>query len=456
MFCVIPSVFGILYFVHWYRKYTQTEQVDVLKSWLLKYRMYFFAMMIVSSSNFTLFKLLWSRCNSLMKKSSALFNIPLRHDQQVHLMRGKVINVLFEEMPLFLIQMYILFTTDANSNSNNLNRNSQLVVMIALLSTIIGFMMNAVQFCATREKIGESQMRIQNVVVRRPTRNLNILNHTIAKNFGEGHYHCRVFVCPVNKLQEDFILQFFHTDPNESSVKQRISNALHPYCDEKTEIFFIPGHRSIKLMENMLDINSCMDTIDGEFQIVKSMSSTKTKDDMIYIRFPMHAIECAEEFKNLFQSKILDPKSKELEYEKWYNIEQIRQHRGNHYGIDSTVESAKVARASTIESRISSSECALKTNPGNQTALPIKLKQSQVNNMQANMLFEKSYEASFMNLTALEATTNDSIAESKRDPFKSMQTQMGGEIEMIEVGGDGMKMTEPDKYEDEAHGETMF
>ena len=87
--------------------------------------------------------------------------------------------------------------------------------------------------------------------------------------------------------------------------------------------------------------------------------------------------ECAEEFKNLFQSKILDPKSEELEYEKWYNIEQIRQHRGNNYGIDSTVESAKVARASTIGRRISSSECALKTNPENQTALPITLKQSQ-------------------------------------------------------------------------------
>ena len=38
----------------------------------------------------------------------------------------------------------------------------------------------------------------------------------------------------------------------------------------------------------MLDINSCMDTVDGEFQIVKSASSTE--DDIIHIKFPMHAI----------------------------------------------------------------------------------------------------------------------------------------------------------------------
>ena len=85
-------------------------------------------------------------------------------------------------------------------------------------------------------------MRKQNVVVRRPTRNLNILSHTLSKNFGEGHYYCRVFVCPVNKLHEEYILQFYHTDPNESSVKERIFNAVYPYCDEDTQIFFIPGN----------------------------------------------------------------------------------------------------------------------------------------------------------------------------------------------------------------------
>eukprot|EP00493_Phyllostaurus_siculus_P027767 UN28115 len=62
IFCVIPAMFGIIYFVHWYRndvpsyfslmryrKYTQTEEADVLKSWLIQYRAPFFAMMIVSS-----------------------------------------------------------------------------------------------------------------------------------------------------------------------------------------------------------------------------------------------------------------------------------------------------------------------------------------------------------------------------------------------------------------------
>ena len=45
----------------------------------------------------------------------------------------------------------------------------------------------------------------------------------------------------------------------------------------------------ISEMENMLDMNSCMDTVHGEFKLLKSESAT-TEDDMILIKFPMHAI----------------------------------------------------------------------------------------------------------------------------------------------------------------------
>ena len=149
---------------------------------------------------------------------------------------------------------------DSNLNSmiwDDMNRNSQLAVLIALLSTIIGLMVHIFTsnklrilywdecnpilrnarsklltilaiFYLLSENIGESQMRKQNIVVRRPTRNLSILNHTIAKNFGEGYYHCRVFVCSVNQLQDEYVLQFFHTNPSDSAVKQGIRQCFVP------------------------------------------------------------------------------------------------------------------------------------------------------------------------------------------------------------------------------------
>ena len=82
-------------------------------------------------------------------------------------------------------------------------------------------------------------MREQNVLVYRATHNLNILSDTIAKNFSKGHYVCRAFVWSVNTMQNEYMVKLFHSNPNEEEVKDKIFDALSPYCNKDSEIFFI-------------------------------------------------------------------------------------------------------------------------------------------------------------------------------------------------------------------------
>merc|ERR1719273_558075 len=139
--------------------------------------------LIFASSNIGFFKIMWSRCNGLIKSHYQLFNMPLRFDQQVSLMKGKTINVLFEELPLFCLQLYILFTNDVKSNSSDLDQNSHLAIMIALISTVLGLLMNATILCGTRKNAGESRMRKQTVYIKNPKRDLRLISNRIAKSF---------------------------------------------------------------------------------------------------------------------------------------------------------------------------------------------------------------------------------------------------------------------------------
>mgnify|MGYP001179975390 CR=1 FL=1 len=101
-------------------------------------------------------------------------------------------------------------------------------------------------------------MRKQNILIRKPTRDLNILSDTIASSFAQGLFHCRSFVWSENVLQKEYIIQFFHTCPNESDVKQRIVSALREYCDDNTTLFFIPGTKTIikfNIVDDLLSLS---------------------------------------------------------------------------------------------------------------------------------------------------------------------------------------------------------
>ena len=55
----------------------------------------------------------------------------------------------------------------------------------------------------------------------------------------------------------------------------------------------------------------------------------------------------------MFQSKVLDPKSEELERGKWYGIEQIRKHGISRNGSTASMQSLSIRDVSSLKSRTS-------------------------------------------------------------------------------------------------------
>ena len=85
--------------------------------------------------------------------------------------------------------MYILTNLDTDSNESKLDKDSRAAVFIAMIATMVGFLFNSLQVCATRADTGEDELRVQFVHVIRPNRDLRKLTETIARRFGSTVNH---------------------------------------------------------------------------------------------------------------------------------------------------------------------------------------------------------------------------------------------------------------------------
>lgn len=145
-------------------------------------------------------------------------------------MKGKMINVVFEEIPLFAIQILII------THNMNIDRNTQSALLIALGSTILGMVLNTVIWITNEWNSDHSRMRLLYVRVINPTADLRF--HEIGIKRAADLYY-KVFAYRLKKEFKEtvFRMEFAYDPVKVYDIEGRIRGALEKYSDENTQIF---------------------------------------------------------------------------------------------------------------------------------------------------------------------------------------------------------------------------
>lgn len=268
--CLTSALCGLAYFYWWYWDRIKKKPKSILASWLQRYPAEFWIIAVISCANLGFLKIFWSRFSPMC--GYQLTNIPLRGDEKISLLTGKWINVCFEEIPMFLIGLYLLMSEEgASSNSNNLNINTTLSIWISIGTTVAEFLMSVVFYLVARADIWDKHFQSQTVLVYKPTEDLTRVARRISYGFGEKNWMPRVFVweisrkykrnkvsvfcCSEQKREHDMLYQicFYHLYENEQVLREKIIHALEKYLGPDTRIRMIDNLHSQKFIGNILD-----------------------------------------------------------------------------------------------------------------------------------------------------------------------------------------------------------
>jgi len=182
------------------------------------------------------------------------FNMPLLHEQYNELQRGKFINIIVEEIPLFLIQLYFLFYRDVDSNSNESNDNTRLSVIIALVSTWIGLILNILTSLTAQSIVGEREMKRGYIEVEKPTKNLILHTEYFSKAFSDTIFTYKAFVRKSDTVSKKFEIEVLHTLSDEE-FKRRVIKTLARFKRDGTKVYIVVEPEAHQVVQNLIQIN---------------------------------------------------------------------------------------------------------------------------------------------------------------------------------------------------------
>lgn len=201
----------------------------------------------------------------------SFFDMPIRHEQRVALLQGKTINIMFEEVPLFIIQCILMIQASQSEQKNDdkIDANGQITILIALMTSLLGFLLNIITFIANAFNTYEEQMQVQNVLVKNPKSPLILHTGQIASDFSDDLFKYKVFAWKVRgKIYQ---LQFFHgfTDPEE--LHHRIQGCLSRYKGSETTIETIANPEVVQFIDHLVGMSRILGERQGVFEMMDGM-----------------------------------------------------------------------------------------------------------------------------------------------------------------------------------------
>jgi len=225
-------VLSFIALLYWYGVKIR-EGNGALSDWLNNYTNWFRVSVIFGSANVFLMALLYSRVFPFQA-----FYMPISLREERLLMGYKIINALVQEIPMFICQFFMW------QMGKNLDVNTNLAIMIALMSTTLCLFWSASTFLL-RCCLPHQEIAVQWVTVINPTVNLLFKQKTLSDAFanrvlvvwnGIDTFRVRFNYDPSKHSDRDFeaIIRPFVND--ESDVILEVHDEVEKLIDQVTRI----------------------------------------------------------------------------------------------------------------------------------------------------------------------------------------------------------------------------